>query len=254
MIQKNILILSLIGFFMSANTYKEGVKTNAEPNKTKDSTASQPVVECKDEVTKVAFDVLADSFYRQIFSENTGLNKKVFNYGLKGYYFLLKQGNLKRKDTMTIIDYSLSANSKRLWVIDLKNQKVLFNELVAHGKNSGNVYASSFSNTTNSYKTSLGFYITGDIYKGKHETSLRLFGMESKFNGKAFERGIVIHGAEYVSESFIANNQRLGRSQGCPAVSEEVINHLAVAISNGTCLFAYYPNKTYLKASRILKS
>lgn len=198
-------------------------------------------------------DQVCDSFYKCIFYSGNRLNKKVFSYALKGYSRLLKKGMVTKKDTLTIIDYSLSANVKRLWVVDLRNQAVLFHELVAHGRNSGNEYARSFSNISNSYKTSLGFFLTGEIYCGKHETSLKLHGVESRFNGNAFDRGIVMHGADYVSESFIEENQRLGRSQGCPAVSEQVINDISSVISNGTCLFAYYPSKTYLKSSGLLK-
>ncbi len=219
----------------------------------KDSTSVASVNSCNDVCVMVNSEQVVDSFYSGIFQSEQVLNKKVFNYALKGYFYLLNQGTLQKKDTLTIIDYSLSSNQKRLWVLDLRHLKVLFHELVAHGKNSGNEYARKFSNTSNSFQSSLGFFLTGDIYAGKHETSLRLIGVENKFNSKAFERGIVIHGADYVSESFIRNNQRLGRSQGCPAVSENIINNLAKTISNGACVFAYYPQKAYLKSSKVLK-
>jgi hypothetical protein len=243
----------LIAFFISAYTYKMGEGTAVEPLIIKDSTSGASVNSCNDVCVMVNSEQVVDSFYSGIFQSEQVLNKKVFNYALKGYFYLLNQGTLQKKDTLTIIDYSLSSNQKRLWVVDLRHLKVLFHELVAHGKNSGNEYARKFSNTSNSFQSSLGFFLTGDIYAGKHETSLRLFGVENKFNSKAFERGIVIHGADYVSESFIRNNQRLGRSQGCPAVSENVINNLVQTISNGACVFAYYPYKTYLKNSNVLK-
>ncbi len=243
----------LIAFFISAYTYKMGGGIVVEPLIIKDSTSIASVNSCHDVCVMVNSERVVDSFYSGIFQSEHVLNKKVFNYALKGYFNLLNQGSLQKKDTLTIIDYSLSSNQKRLWVVDLRHLKVLFHELVAHGKNSGNEYARKFSNTTNSFQSSLGFFLTGDIYAGKHETSLRLFGVENKFNSKAFERGIVIHGADYVSESFIRNNQRLGRSQGCPAVSENVINNLVRTISNGACVFAYYPFKTYLKNSTLLK-
>jgi len=230
-----------------------GVGMAVEPLVIKDSTGVVSVNGCNDVCVMVNSELLVDSFYSGIFKSDQVLNKKVFNYALKGYFYLLNQGTLQKKDTLTIIDYSLSSNQKRLWVVDLRHLKVLFHELVAHGKNSGNEYARKFSNTSNSFQSSLGFFLTGDIYAGKHETSLRLFGVENKFNSKAFERGIVIHGADYVSESFIRSNQRLGRSQGCPAVSENVINNLVRTISNGACVFAYYPHKTYLKNSKVLK-
>ncbi len=233
----------------SAFTFKGSMALLNEPVRTTDSVQ----MECPANQPAINFETLSDSFYNAIFSKGNVLNRNVFNYALKGYMFLLKQGFVMKKDTLTVIDYSLSANIKRLWVLDLKNQAVIFHELVAHGRNSGTEYAKAFSNTSNSFKSSLGFFLTGDIYDGKHETSIKLFGIEHKFNSNAFERGIVIHGAKYVSESFICENQRLGRSQGCPAVSEKVISDMSKVISNGTCLFAYYPNKTYLKSSKVLK-
>lgn len=250
---KNTAIILLLTFFISAYTYKINENAAPVPLKSVDSASVVLTPVCLDACVMVNSQKVVDSFYNGIFQSQSGLNKKVFNYALKGYFFLLNQGTLQKKDTLTIIDYSLSSNEKRLWVIDLRNLTVLFHELVAHGRNSGNEYARKFSNTTNSFQSSLGFFLTGDIYTGKHETSLRLFGVEKKFNGNAFERGIVIHGADYVSESFIHNNQRLGRSQGCPAVSENIINHLANTISNGACVFAYYPHKSYLKNSKVLK-
>lgn len=252
-ILKNTFLIIAVAFFISAYTYKISGVVNSDPSKTKDSTSIECESVCMESCVMVNSEKVVDSFYNGLFHSEIGLNKKVFNYALKGYFFLLNQGTLQKKDTLTVIDYSLSSNQKRLWVLDLRNLKVLFHELVAHGKNSGNEYARKFSNTSNSFQSSLGFFLTGEIYSGKHETSLRLFGIENKFNGKAFERGIVIHGADYVSESFIRSNQRLGRSQGCPAVSENVINHLANTISNGACVFAYYPHKTYLKNSKVLK-
>ena len=251
---KNTILIILVAFFISAYTYKMGEGIALESLIIKDSISVASLNSCNDVCVMVNSEQVVDSFYLGIFQSDQVLNKKVFNYALKGYFYLLNQGTLLKKDTLTVIDYSLSSNQKRLWVIDLRHLKVLFYELVAHGKNSGNEYARSFSNTSNSFQTSLGFFLTGDIYTGKHETSLRLFGIENKFNGKAFERGIVIHGADYVSESFIRSNQRLGRSQGCPAVSEKVIQHLVHTISNGACVFAYYPHKAYLKNSQVLKN
>ncbi len=252
-ILKNTLLISLLGFLISAYTYKRSSDILAEPLKIKDSLQFTESPACNISISTLNFETVSDSFYKAVFCDGKSLDRKVFNYALKGYIFLLKQGALLKKDTLTIIDYSLSANKKRLWVMDLKNLKILFYELVAHGRNSGNEYAKAFSNTSNSFKSSIGFFLTGDIYNGKHETSLKLFGIERKYNSNAFERGIVIHGANYVSESYINENQRLGRSLGCPAVSENVINDLATTISNGTCVFAYYPNKTYLKGSRVLR-
>lgn len=195
-----------------------------------------------------------DSAYSKLFTSHNRPNKQVFNLALKGYAKLLEQGQLGKKNILAFIDYSLSANIKRFWVVDLKTMKLLHYELVAHGRNSGNEFAKQFSNKVNSFQTSLGFFITGDIYQGKHDKSIRMNGVEKSFNGNALDRGIVIHGADYVDEAFIKQNQRLGRSLGCPAVSEKVIGALSKTISNGVCLFAYYPNKLYLRASKLVNS
>jgi len=166
---------------------------------------------------------------------------KVFTKALKGFY-ALKAGGIVQKNILTIIDFSLSSTAKRLWVIDLDNGKVLFQSLVAHGKNSGEEFASSFSNKGESYKSSLGFYATGETYNGKHGKSLRLDGLEKGLNDKARERGVVVHAAEYVSQSFINSNKRLGRSQGCPALPEELASEIIEIIKDKSCLFIYHPS------------
>ncbi len=250
---RNIFILLASGLIISAFSYKSKPVSSAPPVPQNDSTGCMQTSVFDYNSPAFCFESARDTVYNAIFNKQQTLNRNVFDYALKGYIYLLKQGVQMKKDTMTVIDYSLSANVKRLWVLDLKNNKVLFHELVAHGRNSGNEFAKNFSNISNSFKSSLGFFLTGDIYSGKHETSIKLFGIENRFNSNAFERGIVIHGADYVSESFINQNQRLGRSQGCPAVSENVIGNISKVISNKSCLFAYYPNKVYLKTSKLLK-
>lgn len=200
------------------------------------------------------FKLYCDSAYKSLFNEQNRPTRKVFDFAMKGYAYCLSQNLLTRSEILTFIDYSLSSNKKRMWVLDLKQMKVVFHELVAHGRNTGLEFAKKFSNTTNSFQSSLGFFVTGEIYDGKHNTSIKMNGIEKKFNGKALDRGIVIHGADYVSEDFIKTNQRLGRSLGCPAVSEAVISDLSSTIAGGTCIFSYFPNKTYLKSSRILNS
>lgn len=200
------------------------------------------------------FKSYCDSLYVKVFNDLNRPSRKVFDYAMKGYAYYAGQDLLNKKNIISFIDYSLSANAKRLWVIDLKKAKLLFHELVAHGRNSGEEFARKFSNIENSFQTSLGFFVTGEIYSGKHDLSIRMNGLEKRFNGNALQRGIVIHGADYVSETFIKANKRLGRSLGCPAVSETVISSLSQTISNGTCLFAYYPHKSYLKTSSALHS
>ena len=164
-----------------------------------------------------------------------------FSIALNGFY-LLKEKGLIQKNILTLVDFSLSSNAKRMWVIDLDKNLVLFQTLVAHGRNTGEEYAKEFSNKAESYQSSVGFYATAEIYTGKHGKSLKLDGLEKGLNDKARERAVVIHGAEYVSESFIKQNKRLGRSQGCPAVPIEMNNKIIEVIKDKSCLFIYHPS------------
>jgi hypothetical protein len=141
---------------------------------------------------------------------------------------------------------------KRLWVIDLEKREVLFNILVAHGRNSGDVVPDRFSNKHNSLQSSLGFYITGSTYIGKHGLSLLLEGLEHDINDQAKRRSIVVHGADYVSEKYVKYTGRIGRSQGCPAVSMSVHKQLINLIKNQTCIFIYAPDKDYFQNTKLL--
>lgn len=154
---------------------------------------------------------------------------------------------------LTIIDYSCPSVAERLYVIDLLKNEIVFKSYVAHGKNSGLNLATSFSNRIQSHMSSLGFYITGNTYYGKHGYSLRLKGIEAEINDNAWKRAIVMHAASYASEDFIQRNGRLGRSHGCPAVPLENHQYLINLIKNNTCLFVYYPDAGYLSDSRYLK-
>lgn len=178
------------------------------------------------------------------------LNPVVFETAYRGYINLRSAGKLSsEKDILSIADYSLSSNVPRLWIIDLKNNKVLENTYVAHGQGTGEEFANAFSNTENSHQSSLGFYATGDTYIGEHGLSLYLHGMDNNFNSAAYKRSVVLHGAAYVSEGFIRANQRLGRSWGCPAVAQELAPEIINTIKEGTCLFIYHPTQKYLSSS-----
>ncbi|MFL9830518.1 murein L,D-transpeptidase catalytic domain family protein [Flavobacterium sp. ST-87] len=193
-----------------------------------------------------------DEIYNDLNSANFSLpNLESFKEALVGFNKLKDQGKVT-KNIITLIDFSLSANTKRLWVIDLDTRTILLHSLVAHGRNTGQEYANSFSNAAESYKSSLGFYLTAEVYNGKHGKSLRLDGIEKGINDNARNRAVVVHGANYVSNSFIQNNKRLGRSLGCPAVPVEVTNKLIETIQNKTCLFIYYPSKSYKQLSRLV--
>ncbi|SDG43168.1 L,D-transpeptidase catalytic domain [Onishia taeanensis] len=153
---------------------------------------------------------------------------------------------------LAVIDFSRSANEKRLWVFDLQQQRLLFKELVSHGKGTGQEFASDFSNMADSHQSSLGLFRTKQSYTGRNGYSLRLEGLEPGINDRAFERAIVIHGADYVSEDFIAANGRLGRSWGCPAVPSEVAKPLIDSLEDNQYLFAYYPDPQWLDHSEFL--
>ena len=192
-----------------------------------------------------SFEAPIDVLYQTIEFNNSPPSYDVFDRALNGYYKLKKANLVSTKEILTIIDFNRSANEKRLWVIDLENKKVLFHTLTAHGRNSGEERAQFFSNTRNSNQSSLGFYITGNTYIGKHGISLKLHGIEPGINDNAEARAIVMHGAEYVSESHIRKYGRLGRSFGCPAVPVELHQELINALANRTCLFIYYPDPIY---------
>ena len=192
---------------------------------------------------EVTVESKIESAYNNLHSDKFALPKlESFAVALKGYYALKEKG-LVKKEILTIIDFSMSSNSKRLWVIDLITGDVLFNSLVAHGRNTGEEFASNFSNANESYKSSLGFYSTGEIYNGKHGMSLRLDGLEKGVNDNARARGVVMHAADYVSDSFIKNNHRLGRSQGCPAVPVALSKKIISVIKDKSCFFIYHPSR-----------
>ncbi|WP_207535014.1 murein L,D-transpeptidase catalytic domain family protein [Desertivirga arenae] len=175
--------------------------------------------------------------------DDSGLDFDVFKKAVTGYYNF-KNSNLvsTSKEVISIVDFTRASTKKRLWIIDLGSRKVLFNTLVAHGQGSGDNFATSFSNLTNSHQSSLGFYITSNTYFGKHGLSLKLNGMDNGYNTNALNRAVVVHGAEYVSQSFINQHGRLGRSHGCPAVPVELTPSIIEAIKGGTTLFINGPS------------
>jgi hypothetical protein len=182
-----------------------------------------------------------------------GLSKQAFDYALKGFNYLKSLGKVHNENILSIVDFSLPSSKKRLFILDLKNYKILFNTYVAHGRNSGKEYANKFSNANESFESSLGFYVTGDTYSGNHGYSLRLEGEESGINDNALSRGVVMHSAWYVDESIVKSQGYIGRSQGCPAIPESLHKPIIEKKKNGSCLFLYSPDKNYLSRSKILK-
>jgi hypothetical protein len=195
----------------------------------------------------------AKIIYNQLYSLSSLPDFEAFSYAYNGYQMLMMQGKIKNQ-ILSVVDFNLSSNKERFWVIDMSTKKLLFHTLVAHGKNSGEEFAQNFSNSEGSYQSSLGFYLTGGTYDGKHGNSLKLVGLEKNINDAAYNRGIVIHGADYVSKTFIEQYGRLGRSLGCPAVPLEVCDNLVNTIKNGSCLFIYKKLESYLSNSSFLKT
>ena len=182
-----------------------------------------------------------------------GLTREAFNYALNGYSILLQQGKIQKDNILSILDFSLPSGKKRLFILDLVSGELLFHTYASHGKKSGTSIPTKFSNNTNSNKSSLGFYLTGDTYKGKHGESLRLLGEEKGINDKALQRGIVMHSATYVDESIIASQGFIGRSLGCPAIPKNVYKDVIAKIKDGSCFFIYSPDKYYASHSKMIR-
>ncbi|MBK0370350.1 murein L,D-transpeptidase catalytic domain family protein [Flavobacterium agrisoli] len=221
------LLFAILSF-----TNAVGVTTKVTEKKPTLAAVVKPTVE-----TKIA------SLYQNLKSNSFELPQfECFNEALHGFY-LLKDKGVIQKNILTLIDFSKSANQKRLWVIDLTTNTILYHSLVSHGRNTGEEFATSFSNTNSSNKSSLGFYATAEVYNGKHGMSLRLDGLEKGVNDNARARAIVMHGADYCSDSFIHNNKRLGRSLGCPAIPESMKREIIETIKGKSCLYIYHPSR-----------
>ena len=177
--------------------------------------------------------------------------REVLDLAMRAYQCGRAQGEFSQP-LLTVIDYSLPSTARRLWVIDIARRRVLFNELVAHGANSGDTYAFAFSNRVGSRQSSIGVFRTDETYYGRHGRSLRLSGLEPGVNDKARERAIVMHAAEYVSDQTVSTYGRLGRSWGCPALPEGVNDRIIERIQGGTAVFAYYPDRDWLQSSRFI--
>lgn len=210
------------------------------------STGSHAAKHQVTKVNEVPAPISADSIYNKHLDDlylaanlgASGLSRLVFDKAVTGFYNLKNAGKLSAsKSIISIADMSQTSSTKRLWVIDLDKKQLLLNTWVAHGKNTGDDNATRFSNINSSNQSSLGFYITGEVYYGKHGRSLRLDGMDNGYNDNARSRAIVVHGADYVGQGTINALGRLGRSLGCPAVAPELSDKLINTIEGKTVLF-----------------
>lgn len=173
-------------------------------------------------------------------TEASGLRSGVLQLALRAHARARAEGRTD-SDLLTVIDYSRPSREQRLWVLDLATGAVLEHELVAHGNGSGGDLATRFSNVSGSNQTSLGTFVTGATYQGKHGLSLRLHGLDEGLNDNALARAIVVHGADYVNPGIVSALGRLGRSQGCPALSTAASARIIRRIQGGTVIFSYYP-------------
>ena len=186
------------------------VKANKKTTKLKNNNSNDSQIDLSSDIS---------ALYNQIDFGGNKVSFEAFDKAYQGYMNLKKAGKLSGNNVISIADFSLISAAKRLWVIDLAQKKVLFNTQVAHGQGSGGDFPTVFSNTGNSHQSSIGFYVTKSTYGGKHGTSLRIAGMDIGFNDNAEARSVVIHPANYCSPGYMAQNKRLGRSWGCPAIS-----------------------------------
>jgi hypothetical protein len=243
MINKILILASFLtaSFALTAYEPAENAAKPAEEKIAEETTVSEPSAEEK-----------ISRLYESFSSLNTTMPSEVaFTYGMTGYE-KLKEENKILNEILTIVDFSLPSTEKRMWILDMTTKKVLFNTYVSHGKNTGSDMATNFSNTPNSFQSSLGFYVTAETYYGKNGLSLFIDGMEEEFNSNARNRYVVIHGADYATEGFINRLGRLGRSYGCPAVPMKISKEVINTIKGQSGLFIYHPNQDYISKSTYL--
>jgi hypothetical protein len=242
-------ILFLFFSFLFFSFAKSNSHNNPEAVTNNDSTATAGTA--VNDISEVS--MLSSALYATAQLDQEGLSSKALELAVQGYKKLLEEGTVQNSRYLTIVDLSQSSRSKRFYLLDMENMKLVKHTFVAHGKNSGLDEASRFSNRPNSEASSLGFYLTKTTYNGKHGLSLKLSGLEEGFNDNAEARGIVVHGAPYVNASRV-NSGYMGRSQGCPALPENEFASVINLIKDGSVLFVYNPDNNYLQHSQLLNS
>ncbi len=247
-------------YFLVAAAFCFCTLTSMVPGKHSTADKKIPVADIKNFPSLLADDASpvvnywVDSFYNTMQLQSLGLSRNVFFLACKGYEYFLNKNLIQKPDLLTICDYSQRSTKKRLYVINIKEGKLLYNTYVAHGRNSGTDYATSFSNSPDSHKSSLGFLISADTYTGENGYSLRFKGMEKGFNDNVYNRAIVMHGSNYVSKERAISGAMIGRSFGCPAVSLQDHKKIIDQIKGGSCFFVYYAENNYQKTSKILNA
>lgn len=253
-VMKTQVGLSLVSLCLLASTgivmppvYAKTSPDKARVQKLRTTGVKKHVVKLNQAVKKDIIQLKAE----KILENAVGLNQQVLELALVAH------GNAKRKgqtdkQILTVVDYSLPSTQKRIWVINLINNEVLFHDYVAHGVNSGGKYTTNFSNEEGSRSSSFGVFLTSNTYHGKHGYSLRLDGLEEDLNHNARRRAIVMHGGTYVSTAAINTIGRLGRSWGCFTLRQHLNKPVIDTVRNKTVIFAYYPNFKWLATSRYL--
>jgi hypothetical protein len=235
--QRKSIILFILSLFISISIYAATPASNSGNGS---------------EAKVALFENHIHSLYRTILFKKSKPSFELFRKSYVGYLNLKAAGKLSNKNILTIIDFRLSSTKNRLWTIDLNKKRVMYESLVAHGRNTGDEFATKFSNEIESNMSSFGFYVTGATYTGKHGLSLYLDGAEEGFNSNARTRAVVMHSADYVNEAFVNKTGRLGRSLGCPAIPVKNHKEVISTLMDKTCLFIYFPNAEYEKKSRLL--
>ncbi len=202
-------------------------------------------------INEAASDAIDKSELATLESLAPKLDNHVLKLAVNAYNHAIDQHKVKNP-YLTVIDFHLPSNKKRLWIFDLVHNKLAYNTFVAHGKNSGGLYAKHFSNRNQSKESSLGTYITKGTYYGGKGLSLNLNGVEPGFNDHAYDRRVVIHGAWYAEPSYVKSAGQTGRSWGCPAIGKSLAKPVINTIKGGSVVFAYYPDKNYLNHSDYL--
>jgi len=245
---KTILSLSTLCLIVCFSLFSAvNAGTNSSGNTFNASVTISSIAESAENNAEVAANFIYDSLQLS----EIGMTKEAMKYAYKGHQALVKKGSVPNADILTVVDFSQPSHKKRMYIIDMKNYKVLINTYVAHGKNTGLQTAERFSNKLESLQSSLGFYVTKRTYSGKHGLSLKLDGKEKGFNDNAEARAVVLHGADYIGDHRLGSAY-MGRSFGCPAVPQAQSLKIINLIKDGTTLFIYHPSAKYLHGSKIL--
>lgn len=205
----------------------------------------------KDLTDERGFDTVMRHLTEELASEAPNLNQDVLSKAIAAMTCAVNNG-LDPSARLAVIDFSLPSAEPRMWIFDLASRSLILEELVAHGRNSGDNMATTFSNVRGSNQSSIGLFRASESYFGQHGYSLRMDGLEPGINDRARERAIVIHGADYVTKQWVERHGRIGRSHGCPAVSREVVSQVVDSLKDGQFIFSYYPDYQWLASSPYL--